>query len=175
MGVASATGCETDGETRVANGSAGRSVAAAAVARTVHLGAEHAAHQATASHREGSFSLPDHRRRPVVVAQHAHEPQPAAPTVHAAAASSGAQGKPEQWGGWGHCRLWWGSCATATPAAHPTTPRSAWACSEPALGRSQRPSCLWRYPRTARRSDGHVVACAREQPPSETHARVWRR
>ena len=51
-----------------------------------HLGAQHVAHQATAGHREGLFACPDHRRRPVVAAQHAREPQPGAPAGAAAAA-----------------------------------------------------------------------------------------
>jgi len=99
MAAASATGRETDGGTRVGNGSAGRSVAAAAVGRALHLGAEHTALQAAASLREGPFPRPDHRRRPVVAAQHAREPQPAAPAGAAAAAQQrstrpgGAAGK----------------------------------------------------------------------------------
>jgi hypothetical protein len=99
MGAASATGRATDGATRVGNGSPGRSAAAVAISRAMHLGAEHAAHQAAASHPEGPFSLPDHRRRPVAAAQHAREPQPAAPAGAATAAEqrstrpAGAAGK----------------------------------------------------------------------------------
>ena len=74
MGAASATGRATGAGTRVGNGSGGRSVAAAAVGRAVHLGAEHVAHRAAVSHREGPFSRPDHRQRPVVAAQRAREP-----------------------------------------------------------------------------------------------------
>ena len=96
MGAASATGRATGAGTRLGNGSAGRSVAAAAVGRAVHLGAEHVAHRAAVSHREGPFSRPDHRQRPVVAAQRAREPQRAAPRSRSKQRSSGAQGRAEQ-------------------------------------------------------------------------------